>query len=321
MLQQTQVGVVIHYFERFMARFPGVLDLADAPIDDVLALWSGLGYYARARNLYRAAKLIRDQHQGCFPTDFDQIQALPGIGRSTAGAILSLAANQPHPILDGNVKRVLARCFAIDGWPGRGEVLARLWALAERLTPPERVGAYNQGMMDLGATVCTRGQPACERCPIANGCLARAQGRQTKLPASRPRRPLPERTTRMLLTMNPDGEILLERRPPTGIWGGLWSLPETTTDTDPADWCLIRFGAAPLGVEMLPPRRHTFSHFSLGIQVALIRIDRSISEIADHDDQRWLKRTDLTVLGLPTPIKAILDAFIISADQHSGESQ
>jgi A/G-specific adenine glycosylase len=320
MLQQTRVSVVIPYFERFMTRFPSVLDLAEAPIDDVLAHWSGLGYYARARNLHRAAGLIRDQHQGIFPTDVDQVRALPGIGRSTAGAILSLSADQPHPILDGNVKRVLARCFAIDGWPGRSDVLAKLWTLAERLTPRERVGAYNQGMMDLGATLCTRGKPACKRCPVATGCIACAQGRQTELPASRPRKPLPERTTLMILTINPDGEIFLERRPPTGIWGGLWSLPETIAGTNPADWCLSHFGSAPLEVEMLPPRRHTFSHFRLGIQVAAIRIKGSIKEIADHDDQRWLNRTDLLELGLPTPVKDILDALIMGTQQIEGET-
>ena len=320
MLQQTQVSVVIPYFERFIARFPSVLELADAPIDAVLAHWSGLGYYARARNLHRAAGLIRDQYRGTFPTDLAQVQALPGIGRSTAGAILSLAAHQPHPILDGNVKRVLARCFAIDGWPGRSEVLSALWACAERLTPRERVGDYNQGMMDLGATVCTRSKPACERCPVATGCLARLQGRQREFPASRPRKPLPERDILMLVAINPAGEILLERRPPTGIWGGLWSLPETAAGSDPTDWCLTRFGSVPLGVEMLPTRRHTFSHFRLGIRVAAMRIDGSSQSIAGHDDRRWLNRADLPAFGLPTPVKDILDALLAGPQQIEGET-
>ncbi|MBK5964346.1 A/G-specific adenine glycosylase [Thiocystis minor] len=320
MLQQTQVSVVTPYFERFMARFPSVMDLAGAPIDAVLAHWSGLGYYARARNLHRAAGLIRDHYRGIFPTDLAQVQALPGIGRSTAGAILSLAAHQAHPILDGNVKRVLARYFAIDGWPGRGEVLTALWACAERLTPLERVGDYNQGMMDLGATVCTRGKPACERCPVVTGCLACLQGRQREFPASRPRKPLPERDTLMLVAINPAGEILLERRPPTGLWGGLWSLPETAVGSDPADWCLTRFGNVPLGVEMLPARHHTFSHFSLGIRVAAIRIDGSSQQIADHDDRRWLNRADLPAFGLPTPVKAILDALLTGSQQIEGET-
>ncbi|TCT21544.1 A/G-specific adenine glycosylase [Thiobaca trueperi] len=318
MLQQTQVSVVIPYFERFMARFPDVLDLADAPVDDVLALWSGLGYYARARNLHRAAGLIRDVHQGRFPTTFDQVEALPGIGRSTAGAILSLACGQRHAILDGNVKRVLARHFAIDGWPGHREVLTQLWSVAESCTPQTRVGAYNQGMMDLGATLCTRSRPDCDRCPVAVSCLARAQGRQRDLPASRPRQSLPERSCLMLLAINPAGEILLERRPPSGIWGGLWSLPETTADTEPGVWCLARLGVAPLGVEMFAPRRHTFSHFSLTIQVAQVRLDGFPVGIADRDDQRWLNPSGLQALGLPAPVKAILDSLNAARHRNQG---
>ncbi len=307
MLQQTQVSVVIPYFERFIALFPDVLMLADAPLDAVLAHWSGLGYYARARHLHHAAGLIRERYQGLFPTKFELVQALPGIGRSTAGAILSLAVNQCYPILDGNVKRVLVRYFAIEGWPGRRDVLATLWSLAEGLTPAQRPGDYNQAMMDLGATCCTRRAPDCERCPLATGCLARAQGRQHELPASRPHKPLPGRATLMLLAINPENEIFLERRPPTGIWGGLWSLPETAPDTDPADWCLSRFGRLPLNIEMLPLRRHVFSHFILEIQVAVIHVAASISNVAD-DDRRWLTPANLSVCGLPTPVRAILDA-------------
>lgn len=320
MLQQTQVGVVIPYFERFTRRFPTLLDLAEAPIDAVLALWSGLGYYARARNLHRAAGLIRDRHGGSFPDRFDQVEALPGIGRSTAGAILSLATDQRHPILDGNVKRVLARCFLVEGWPGRSSVLAQLWDLAECLTPRERVAAYNQGMMDLGATICTRSSPACGLCPLTTHCRAMALGRQGELPASRPRRVLPARTTQMLVATNPAGEILVERRPPAGVWGGLWSLPETTPGQDLGDWCQTRFGATPTRVEMLPTRRHTFSHFSLEIRVVSLRLEAARIAIADGDAQRWLKPQDILSLGLPAPVKSILETLDAEGAFEAGET-
>ncbi len=307
MLQQTQVAVVIPYFERFMARFPTLADLADAPLDAVLALWSGLGYYARARNLHRAAGLIRDRHGGAFPTAFADVQALPGIGRSTAGAILSLACGQRHPILDGNVKRVLARCFGIEGWPGRPDVLAQLWELADRCTPAEQAGPYNQGMMDLGATLCIRGKPACPDCPLASACVAHAQGRQPELPAPRPRREVPVRATRMLAVLDPAGEILLERRLPAGIWGGLWSLPEIALTESPEDWCLTRFGVTPRQVEMLPARRHTFSHFVLDMHLAIIYLSRYPARVGDDDDQCWMSKTRIPALGIPTPVSKILN--------------
>ncbi|NEX21481.1 A/G-specific adenine glycosylase [Thiorhodococcus mannitoliphagus] len=306
MLQQTQVAVVIPYFERFMARFPNQIALADAPLDEVLAHWSGLGYYARARNLHRAARLIRDQHHGCFPSDLAAVQALPGIGRSTAGAILSLACGQRHPILDGNVKRVLARRFGVEGWPGKSDVLARLWELAERCTPDERVDAYNQGMMDLGATLCTRHRPACQDCPVRQSCIACLQGRQSELPAPKPSKTLPTRATLMLAIRNGDGEILMEQRPPTGIWGGLWSLPEATTDTSPEQWCQAHLGVAPSEVEMLPQRRHTFSHYRLTIHVAAIKIATAPCLVEERADRRWEQVTNARQLGLPTPIGRIL---------------
>jgi A/G-specific adenine glycosylase len=305
MLQQTQVAVVAPYFERFVARFPSLMDLADAPEDEVLALWSGLGYYARARNLHRAARTIRDLHGGRFPERFEDTSALPGIGRSTAGAIHSLALGQRHPLLDGNVKRVLARCFGVSGWPGQASVLAELWRLAEQMTPAERVGHYNQAMMDLGATLCTRSKPACTICPLAQRCIARAQGRQRELPQSRPKRQPPERRTLMILARSPRGEVLLERRPPSGIWGGLWSLPETEPDRDPTDWCLSRFGHAPTRVEIHPPRRHAFTHFALSIGLAEIQIDPPPS-VADSNAERWLSPNEIVELGLPAPVRAII---------------
>ncbi|HET8551115.1 MAG TPA: A/G-specific adenine glycosylase, partial [Gammaproteobacteria bacterium] len=225
MLQQTQVATVIPYFKRFMARFPDLATLAAAPLDDVLALWSGLGYYARARNLHRAAQSAVAEYGGELPASLDELMAFPGIGRSTAGAILSLSRGQRHPILDGNVKRVLARFHAIAGWPGDKRVADRLWEFAESHTPVADCAAYTQAIMDFGATVCTRRNPACDICPMSANCEAYALGRQHDFPAPRARRGYPERNVRVLV-IEAEGAVLLEKRPPTGIWGGLWSLPE-----------------------------------------------------------------------------------------------
>ncbi|NKN32725.1 A/G-specific adenine glycosylase [Marichromatium bheemlicum] len=305
MLQQTQVTVVIPYFTRFMARFPDLASLAAAPLDEVLSLWSGLGYYARARNLHRAARTIVETHGGRFPDTLAAVEALPGIGRSTAGAILSLADGQPLPILDGNVKRVLARCFAVDGWPGQSAVLKRLWQLSERCTPHQRTGAYNQAMMDLGATLCTRATPDCAHCPLAARCQALHQGRQRELPAPRPRRTLPERRTRMLVVRNAAGAVLLRRRPASGIWGGLWSLPEIAPDNDPAGWCLDRFNRAPDTVETLPGRRHTFTHFVLEIEVVALGLIAPETDVGE-DGWRWSPPEERTAIGLPAPVADIL---------------
>ncbi|MDQ2694431.1 MAG: A/G-specific adenine glycosylase, partial [Pseudomonadota bacterium] len=242
MLQQTQVATVIPYYRRFLARFPDIAALADAPLDDVLHLWSGLGYYARARNLHRAAVILRDRHGGELPLDFAALRALPGIGRSTAGAILAQAAGRRHAILDGNVRRVLARYHAVAGWPGQAAVNDALWEYAEGHTPHDRLAAYTQAMMDLGALVCTRRRPACAACPLAGGCQAHAQGRETDYPETRPRRQLPVRATRMLLLCAATGEVLLERRPPSGVWGGLWSFPECPPAADVAGWCRETLG-------------------------------------------------------------------------------
>lgn len=310
MLQQTQVRVVMPYFERFVARFPTVSALAEAPEDSLMALWSGLGYYARARNLQRAARQIRDRHGGVFPSTIESLLTLPGIGRSTAGAILSLALGQRHPILDGNVRRVLARAFGVEGWTGRKAVLDELWALAERLTPDTRAGAYNQGMMDLGSQLCTRHAPVCDRCPVSEHCIARLENRQAELPRPRPRRSLPERATLMLLLVGASGEILLERRPHGGIWGGLWSLPEIVPDADPLDWCLGQLGIRPRRVEMHAGRRHTFTHFNLNIRVARIELGASPARVDDDaSSRRWLCRRDLKSLGVPAPVKSILDSL------------
>ncbi|SDX43405.1 A/G-specific adenine glycosylase [Allochromatium warmingii] len=310
MLQQTQVSVVIPYFERFMASFPTLADLAAAELDAVLALWSGLGYYARARNLHRAAVQIMTAHHGHFPDDFAAVAHLPGIGRSTAGAILSLACGQRHPILDGNVKRVLARVFGVAGWPGQRSVLLELWHLAECCTPMTRAGAYNQGMMDLGATLCTRTRPACTRCPLAAHCIAQQQVRQRDLPAPRPRQTLPIRATTLLAVRDSSGALLLERRPPSGIWGGLWSLPETdipATDTAAlADWCVAQFGIRPHRVERLRERRHTFTHYHLSMALVTIELGADPSRVQDSAAWSWYPPEAARQLGLPAPIARIL---------------
>jgi A/G-specific adenine glycosylase len=306
MLQQTRVAVVIPYFHRFMGRFPTVAALAQAAEDEVLHLWSGLGYYARARNLHRAARKIVAEHGGDFPTVLHQVQALPGVGPSTAGAILSLALGQRHPVLDGNVKRVLARCFAVAGWSGQASVLNRLWELADACTPAERVAAYNQGMMDLGATVCTRGGPACRLCPLAFGCAARARGEPAAFPEPKPQKTLPRRETRMLVVVSPAGEVLLERRPPTGVWGGLWSLPECSPPALPEDWCRERLGADPHRVEKLRGRRHTFSHFHLDIHPLRVELASEPRAIAEGNQLLWYDPRRPSPVGLAAPIARIL---------------
>ena len=308
MLQQTQVSVVIPYFERFTARFPDLPALAAGELDSVLALWSGLGYYARARNLHRAAVLAAEGHGGALPNDIDALMALPGIGRSTAGAILSLSLGQRHPILDGNCKRVLARRFGVDGWPGDARVLKALWALAERETPGERVAHYNQAMMDLGATLCTRANPDCARCPLISHCVARAQGRTRELPAPRPPKHLPERAAQLLVVRDRRGAILLEQRPPSGIWGGLWSLPEIAADCDPAAWCRDRLGTPPERLEMLPTRRHTFSHFRLTMGVVQVWVPTAADRVSDQPGQTWAARADIARMGLPAPVRRIIAA-------------
>ena len=312
MLQQTQVGVVIPYFERFMTRFPDLAALAAAEQDDVLHLWSGLGYYARARNLHRAAQTVAERHRGELPTDIDTLQTLPGIGRSTAGAILSLALGQHHPILDGNCKRVLARCFGVDGWPGRSAVLKELWRLAEALTPADGVGRFNQAMMDLGATLCTRSTPECQRCPLTERCVGLRQGNPVAYPAPKPKRSNPVRRTRMLLVIDPNGRVLLERRPPSGLWGGLWTPPELTSDRDAHDWCHTQLGIGGARLEIRPRRRHTFSHFELDFEPLLAWLRTPPAVVADSATRAWIDPAAPGNIGLPAPIRRLLDDIAAS---------
>ncbi len=314
MLQQTQVATVIPYFERFMARFPDIRVLADAELDEVLHLWTGLGYYARARNLHKAAQQIRDSHDGRFPANFEQVLALPGIGRSTAGAILAQAHEQHFAILDGNVKRVLARYHAVDGWPGEKAVENRLWELAESYTPTRRIRDYTQAIMDLGATVCRRRQPDCPTCPLADGCQARRQGNPHDYPGRKPRKALPVRQTTMLILQNSAGEVLLEQRPPAGIWGGLWSFPECPPQTPPKQWCASQLGLEANELTPRAPLRHTFSHFHLDIQPLCGEIRGAPTRIMEPSKRVWYNTRRPDERGLPAPVKALLQQLATESD-------
>src|SRR5690606_30134046 len=293
---------VIPYYEKFMQRFPDVLALAESGQDEVLHYWTGLGYYARARNLHRAAQIIRDEHGGRFPEEFAAVAALPGIGRSTAGAILALAHHQRHAILDGNVKRVLARYHAVAGWPGKPAVARELWAHAERHTPEKAVAAYTQAIMDLGATVCTRSRPACDRCPLRTGCRARAAGTQADYPGKKPAKALPVRRTHLLLFVQA-GQVLLRRRPPAGLWGGLWSFPEAAAVTDIAAIAQSH-GLAAQRTETWPQQRHTFSHFHL--DYTPLRITVRAAAVREAPDECWYDLRQPPALGLPAPVKSLL---------------
>lgn len=305
MLQQTQVVTVIDYFERFIRRFPTIQALAGAAIDDVLALWSGLGYYARARNLHRAAKIIATEHDGIFPNSFDQVIALPGIGKSTAGAILAFSDNQRHPILDGNVKRVLCRYYAIEGYPASREVESELWRLADANTPLKDVARYTQAIMDLGATVCTRKNPDCPGCPVLDSCAAYKQNIQSRLPTPRPKKSLPTRQTRMLMISNHQSQVLLEKRPPAGIWGGLWSLPECSLDADLEEHCRHSLGIDVAIENELEQIKHSFTHYHLVIHPHQLKaVGFRALDDACHN---WFEITQVSHLGLPKPVKLLLD--------------
>ncbi|MCU7920596.1 MAG: A/G-specific adenine glycosylase [Candidatus Thiodiazotropha sp. (ex Epidulcina cf. delphinae)] len=306
MLQQTQVNTVIGYFERFMDAFPDIASLAQADPDQVMHHWSGLGYYARARNLHRSAGLVMERHHGELPDDMEALQALPGIGRSTAGAIRSLAFGKYAPILDGNVKRVLARHFTIEGWPGQSRVLRHLWRLSDALTPRQRIADYNQAMMDLGAMVCARGKPACGVCPLVKSCQAHAQGDVSRYPLPKPRQKLPVRETRLLILVDADGAILLEQRPPTGIWGGLWSLPECPPERPLGEWCRRELGYETGKALSLPPRRHSFSHFHLDITPVVLPVNKPAKGLMDAGARVWYNLSRPDDRGLAAPVSRIL---------------
>jgi A/G-specific adenine glycosylase len=304
MLQQTQVATVIAYYERFMGRFPDVRALAAAPTDEVLHLWSGLGYYARARHLHCAARRICERHGGEFPCEFADIAALPGIGRSTAGAILALSRGERFPILDGNVRRVLSRYFGIAGARDEPASEDRRWQLAEQCTPHAQVAVYTQAIMDLGATVCVRRKPLCAFCPLAAGCVAYRTGRQHELPA--PRRPLarPSRQVFMVVAMAPSGAVLLERRPESGLWGGLWCLPEFATATAASAYIRGSLDAGAAAPEPLTPLAHAFTHFDLTIVPLLVRCGAGAGVM--EAGSVWYKIGQAARIGLPAPITALL---------------
>jgi A/G-specific adenine glycosylase len=308
MLQQTQVATVIPFYQRFMQSFPDVRALADAPLDAVLHHWSGLGYYARARNLHKAAEIIRDRYGKQFPTKFDDVVALPGIGPSTAGAILSLSLGQRHAILDGNVKRVLARYFGIEGWPGDKPVADLLWERARKNTPAESVGDYNQAMMDLGATVCVRSKPRCSSCPLQDACVAFKTDCIVNFPGRKSKKQKPLRQTCMLIACN-GRELYLERRPPSGIWGGLWSFPELAAKDDANDWCEKRLAAKPRSVHQLETIRHSFSHFDLDIVPIVVRVDDASSTVADDGDGHWYCLDEPSPLGLAAPVQKLMNSL------------
>ncbi|MBX3726734.1 MAG: A/G-specific adenine glycosylase [Xanthomonadales bacterium] len=304
MLQQTQVATVIPYFQRFVDALPDLPALAAAPQDQVLALWSGLGYYSRARNLHAAARACMERHGGELPSDVEVLAGLPGIGRSTAGAIAAQAYGIAAPILDGNVRRVLCRSHGIDGFPGSAAVEKRLWQLARELLPANDPADYTQAQMDLGATVCTRARPACLRCPLAADCRALASERVAELPQPRPRRSLPERSAHWLLLVDPGGpRVLLERRPEQGLWGGLWSLPEFP-DRQALDGAVALLGLRHDRATPLPPVRHLFTHFALTAQPW--QVEAPASAIAEPGRQRWLAGDALADTGLPQPVRRLL---------------
>lgn len=309
MLQQTQVTTVIPYFEKFIAHFPQIEILAQASLDLVLSLWAGLGYYARARNLHRTAQIVTQHYQGQFPETLAALQQLPGIGRSTAGAILALGFNQAAPILDGNVKRVLARIHALPGWPGIPSVNQAFWSLATQYTPQAQAAAYTQAMMDLGSLVCTRSQPHCKRCPLSAHCLAYAQGQTQAYPTAKPRKTLPIRRMQYLILVNAHQEILLEKRPPIGIWGGLWSLPECSPEVDITVWCQTHYHCHLKMLSPQPPLRHSFTHFHLEILPVICTVQHWNPPLQDNAILHWHTQAQWQRKGLAAPIKKLLIAY------------
>lgn len=310
MLQQTQVRTVIPYFERFVAALPTLPDLAAAPLDRVLALWSGLGYYSRARNLHRAAQACVEKFDANLPRDVAHLAELPGIGRSTAAAILAQAHGDRHAILDGNVRRVLARYHGIGGWPGSGATQRVLWEHAEAHTPAERVADYTQAIMDLGALVCVRSRPLCAACPLSVDCIARAQGLTAVLPQAKPSRTIPERQTTMLIVRDNQGRVLLERRPPTGVWARLWSLPESTSTDHAVSDLRDRHALEACVSNQLEPFLHVFSHYRLRVTPLLLGAAHANGAIADDPDLAWVSRNELADIGLPAPVRKLLETVL-----------
>jgi A/G-specific adenine glycosylase len=307
MLQQTQVATVIPYYQRFMARFADVKSLSRAPLDEVLHLWTGLGYYARARNLSACAQVVVAKYGAEFPQKIDELMGLPGVGRSTAGAILALSSGQRQPILDGNVKRVLARVFGIAGDPSSKAVSAALWAQSQACTPASNVAGYTQAIMDLGATVCTRSRPGCNVCPMHTGCVAALEDRQAELPGRKPKPLRPWREATLLIASigaNGSTAILLQRRPTSGLWGGLWSPPQFDSEGDALAWCRREIGDT-ADSQALPPIEHAFTHFDLLLHPVAVRCQSS-AQVRDGEDRLWYPLDAPPRIGLPQPIRELL---------------
>jgi A/G-specific adenine glycosylase len=306
MLQQTQVATVIPYFERFMQSFPCIESLANASVDDVLHHWTGLGYYARARNLHKTAQIIAFEYQQQFPDTVEALSALPGIGRSTAGAIRSIGFKKPAAILDGNVKRVLARFSATAGWPGKTAVHNELWEIAEYYSPLKRTEHYTQAMMDLGALVCTRSNPQCDQCPIKPDCKAALRSEQSLFPGKKPKKAIPVRESIFLMLRSSEGEILLQQNPPAGLWGGLWVLPmiDQLSELDAlAEGLQLEVKAT----KFLTQKRHTFSHFHLDYQVFDIEVLALNNKVTENSNVVWYNRNNPLSLGMSAPVKALLN--------------
>ena len=317
MLQQTQVNTVIPYFETFIQAFPTVAKLAEASEDQVLHLWTGLGYYSRARNLHKAAQLITQHHQGELPDNVDALCELPGIGRSTAGAITAIAFKKQAAILDGNVKRVLARHHTVAGWPGQTQALNQLWLYAEAHTPKKRVADYTQAMMDLGATLCTRSKPACPLCPLNNDCQAYETGSQADYPGKKPKKVLPIKATVMLMIENQNGEVILEKRPSSGVWASLWIFPQLESITDINNYCEAHLNSKAEHINHWASYRHTFSHYHLDITPVHIRLNSKPHEIMAAGKQLWYNRQQPQSIGLAAPVKKLISQL----DQPSANHQ
>ncbi|MGH8234358.1 MAG: A/G-specific adenine glycosylase [Rhodanobacteraceae bacterium] len=306
MLQQTQVATVIPYFHRFVDALPDLRALAAADEDKVLAMWSGLGYYRRARHLHSAAQLCKTRHDGRLPRDFEALAALPGIGRSTAGAILALAHEQRHAILDGNVKRVLCRYHGVHGWPGERSIENALWAHAEAHTPSTRIADYAQAIMDFGATLCTRSRPDCNHCPQRRTCVAHRGDLTASLPTPQPARVLPQRQTVFIVLRDRRNRVLLQRRPPHGVWPGLWSLPEAASESDAKAAAMRWANLEGHAGDVLPAIRHTFTHYKLQASPIAWRDVRIRRAVADAPDVRWCDRAELAKLGIPAPVRKLI---------------
>jgi A/G-specific adenine glycosylase len=315
MLQQTQVAAVLGYYARFLERFPTVQALAEAPVEDVMAQWSGLGYYIRARNLHKCAQRVVAEYGGAFPADPVLLAELPGIGRSTAAAIAAFSAGTRAAIMDGNVKRVFARVFGIDTYPGERRTEQAMWHRAEALLPAQGVESYTQGLMDMGATLCTRSSPDCARCPMQPRCVAHATSRTRELPVRKPKKATPEKHAVMLLVVH-GGQVLLEQRPGAGIWGGLLSLPELAghvavddddvpqVDDDAVDGALLPFGVA-ASRERLNTVTHVFTHYRLQIVPLLVTLEQRAPLVADGR-YVWLDTARIGTAALPAPVKKLL---------------